>query len=144
MSKTEKLSPKKRYNHYNKNAVQMHAAHCYDPTPAGKCFYGMSEKNPDVIAARENDEAVMTHHTIVCMRPAGPDNPQTQIMGILCSRKSMDECTCSDKLQRVDCQAAVDAENASAEIERHLAAIRKIKKRGRPLKGKEAYGVYPK
>lgn len=41
------------------------------------------------------------------------------------------------------CQSAVDAENASAEIERHLAAIRKIKRRGKPLKGKEFYGVYP-
>jgi hypothetical protein len=42
-----------------------------------------------------------------------------------------------------DCQGAVDAENASAEIERHLAAIRKIRVRGRPLKGREAYSVYP-
>lgn len=41
------------------------------------------------------------------------------------------------------CQAAVNAENGSAEIERHLAAIRKIKRRGRPLKRKEGYQVYP-
>jgi hypothetical protein len=41
------------------------------------------------------------------------------------------------------CQGAVDAENAAAEIERHLAAIRKIKARGRPLKDAEAYHVYP-
>jgi hypothetical protein len=42
-----------------------------------------------------------------------------------------------------NCPAAVDAENAAAEIERHHAAVRKIVARGRPLKGPEAYRIYP-
>jgi hypothetical protein len=38
---------------------------------------------------------------------------------------------------------ARDARAASAEIECHLAAIRKIKRKGKPLEGEEGYMVFP-
>jgi hypothetical protein len=133
------VNEEKRYAHYHKNAVNMHAKRCQWPDV---CMYGLPEDDPRVQHANLTNDASRKHHLEVCMRPEGPDNPFKIVMGQAYTRSYLD-CKCSKDLERVDCMAAVDAENASSEIERHLAAIRKIKKRGKPLKGKEHYGVYP-
>jgi hypothetical protein len=113
----------KRFLHYNKNALKLHAKNCSSPE---WCTYG-EEFGWD--ARHINDDAVRNYHVQTCM--AGP------------GQHSMKECKCWKKLQEHHCQAAVNAENAAAEIERHLAAIRKIKRAGKPLKGKERYTVFP-
>ena len=113
----------KRYAHYSKNALRMHAKRCHYP---GSCGYGLVYgTDPGEI----NDAAVIQRHHDICLSGPGPHD--------------MVDCRCWEDLQAVDCMAAVDAENASAEIERHLAAIRKIKRTGKPLRGKESYRVFP-
>jgi hypothetical protein len=113
----------RRRLHYSKNALNMHSRAC--PYP-GECTYGMEfgAKSREI-----SDAAVMRRHVEVCMAGPGPHD--------------MRDCKCWQHLQEFHCQAAVDAENAAAEIERHLAAIRKIKRLGKPLKNKESYRVYP-
>jgi hypothetical protein len=113
----------RRRLHYSKNALNMHRRTCQYP---GECTYGteFGARSRDV-----NDAAVMRRHVEVCMAGPGPHD--------------MRDCKCWQHLQEFHCQAAADAENGAAEIERHLAAIRKIKRLGKPLKGKESYRVYP-
>jgi len=121
----------RRHLHHSKNALKMHARHCYDPS---NCTYG---KEFGADARQLNDQGVLHHHMEICA-PLVKDLGANQAAKIM-----IEKCTCWKRLQNYSCEAAVDAENASAEIERHLAAIRKIKRRGKSLKGKEGYAVYP-
>jgi hypothetical protein len=115
----------KRFLHYNKNALKLHARNCTKPE---WCTYGQ-EFGWD--ARQINDEAVLVYHNQNCHVGGGSGS------------HGMRECGCWERLQEHHCKGAVNAENAAAEIERHLAAIRKIKRTGKPLKGKERYTVYP-
>ncbi len=121
MTKPKLSKPEKRYLHYVKNALKLHAKVCR----TNKCNYGVEIGKE---ARSINDQAVLRHHVEVCCVVArSPEAP----------------CDCWKLLQNVSCMSATITENASAEIERHLAAIRKIKKTRAPLLGDESYGVYP-